>query len=272
VGLTVTAAVAREGSAELTVESLQLEPPRADEVLVRFTAAGLCATDLDAAAGQLATPRPVVLGHEGVGVVEVVGAAVAGMVVRPGDRVVCSLDSCGACPNCRRGQPAYCRRHSALNFEAHRADGSVGLRDGAGVAVHDHFFGQSSFAGYGLAHPASLVVVDGELPSEVLAPLGCGVVTGAGAVWNTLRVQPGAVVAVFGAGTVGLSAVMAARVAGAARVIAVDLHPNRLDLARALGATDAVAASTSAATAAAVLELTGGHGSTTASSRPGPPR
>ncbi|MGV9310766.1 NAD(P)-dependent alcohol dehydrogenase [Streptomyces sp. NPDC003691] len=254
---TVTAAVAREGHEGFRVEELELEDPRPDEVLVRYTAAGLCHTDLAAAAGALPTPRPVVLGHEGTGVVEAVGASVTG--VRPGDRVVLSLDSCGRCADCHGGMPAYCPEHGALNFAAARADGSAGLRDHRGEPVHDHFFGQSSFAGYGLAHPRGLVVVGSDVAPEILAPLGCGVVTGAGAVWNALRVTPGSTVAVLGAGAVGLSAVMAARVAGAARIIAVDPHPGRRELAVRLGATETVDAAAEDTTEA-VRGLTAGRG------------
>lgn len=254
---TITAAVAREGRDGFAIESLTLEDPRPDEVLVRYEAAGLCHTDLEAAAGTLPTPVPVVLGHEGTGVVEAVGSAVTG--VRAGDTVVLSLDSCGVCTACLGGQPAYCPRHVALNFEARRDDGSVGLRDADGLPVHDHFFGQSSFAGYGLAHPRGLTVVSGDVPPRIRAQLGCGVITGAGAVWNALRVTPGSTVAVFGAGAVGLSAVMAAQVAGAARVIVADLHAGRLALARELGATDVIDASAEDS-AGIVAELTHGRG------------
>jgi aryl-alcohol dehydrogenase len=251
----VTAAVCREAGAPFRIEELVLDDPRPDEVLVRFTAAGLCHTDLEVAAGRLPTPLPVVAGHEGVGVVESVGSAVGGFA--PGDRVVASFSSCGTCRNCRNGQPAYCPQHFPLNFGAQRADGTTGLRDTAGEPVHDHFFGQSSFAGYGLCRPSGLVNVSGaSTPDEVLAPLGCGVITGAGAVWNVLRVPPGATVAVFGAGAVGLSAVMAAVVAGAARIIVCDLRPARLDLAVRLGATDVLDGSGPGP----IRELTGGAG------------
>jgi len=205
----VTAAVCRAGGDLFGVEELVIDDPRPDEVLVRFTAAGLCHTDLEVAAGRMPTPFPVVAGHEGAGVVDAVGSAVSGFA--PGDRVVASFSFCGTCRNCRNGRPAYCPQHFPLNFGAQRTDGSTGLRDATGEPVHDHFFGQSSFAGYGLCRPSSLVRVSGSaLVDHVLAPLGCGVITGAGAVWNLLRVPPGSTVAVFGAGAVGLSAVMAA--------------------------------------------------------------
>ncbi|MER5523409.1 NAD(P)-dependent alcohol dehydrogenase [Streptomyces sp. NPDC002677] len=261
----VKAAVCRPDSEDpFALEELSIGDPRPDEVLVRFTAAGLCHTDLEVAAGRMPTPLPVVAGHEGAGVVEAVGAAVTGF--GPGDRVVASFSYCGTCRNCLSGRPAYCPLHFPLNFGARRADGSVGLRDASGGPVHDHFFGQSSFAGYGLCRPSSLIKVgDTDLPDHVLAPLGCGVITGAGAVWNLLKVAPGSTVAVFGAGAVGLSAVMAAAAAGAARIIVTDPHAARLDLAAHLGATDVLDATdaTDAPGGLAVeriRELTGGPG------------
>jgi aryl-alcohol dehydrogenase len=254
----VRGAVCR-GSGELfEVEDLAIEDPRPDEVLVRFTAAGLCHTDLEVANGRMPTPLPVVAGHEGAGVIEAAGQAVSGLAV--GDRVVASFSFCGACRNCLSGLPAYCPAHFPLNFGARRADGSTGLRDGGGLAVHDHFFGQSSFAGYGLCRPSSLVrIPESAPPDHLLAPLGCGVITGAGAVWNVLNVAPGATVAVFGAGAVGLSAVTAAAEAGATRVIVVDVHRARLDLAVRLGATDVFDAADADAVER-IRELTGGRG------------
>ncbi|HEY0475244.1 MAG TPA: NAD(P)-dependent alcohol dehydrogenase [Kribbella sp.] len=253
----VKAAVCRLGDDLFQVEELAIEDPRPDEVLVRFTAAGLCHTDLEVAAGRLPSPLPVVAGHEGAGVVEVVGAAVTGF--SPGDRVVASFSFCGTCRNCLSGLPAYCPSHFPLNFGAQRADGSVGLRDASGEAVHDHFFGQSSFADRALCRPSSLIKLpDSSPPDEVVAPLGCGIITGAGAVWNVLRVSPGSTVAVFGAGGVGLSAVMAAVVAGAARIIVSDPHSSRVDLALSLGATDVFEPADAGADH--VRELTAGQG------------
>ncbi|WP_326685222.1 NAD(P)-dependent alcohol dehydrogenase [Streptomyces microflavus] len=253
----VTAAVSRGAGQEFLIEELLLEDPRPDEILVRYSAAGLCHTDLEAAAGHLPTPHPVVLGHEGAGTVEAVGTAVTGFT--PGDSVVLSLDSCGTCRNCLAGQPAYCDHHIPLNFHSRRADGSVGLRDASGRPVHDHFFGQSSFASHGLAHSRGLVKVPAGLPLSMLAPLGCGLITGAGAVLNSLRVQAGSTVAVFGLGAVGLAALMAAAASGATRIIAVDRNSERLSLAAELGATEVIDATT-ANTTEAVMDLTGGRG------------
>lgn len=255
---TVTAAVSRSDAKDFCLERLTLEDPRPDEVLVQFTAAGLCHTDLEVAAGNMPTPLPVVAGHEGAGVVRAAGSAVTGF--GPGDRVLASLSFCGTCRNCLRGLPSYCPQHFPLNFGAQRADGSVGLRDAAGEPVRDHFFGQSSFASYGLCRTSSLIrVPETTLPDQVLAPLGCGIITGAGAVWNSLRLTPGSTLAVFGAGPVGLSAVMAAAAAGAARIIVSDPLASRLDLAARLGATDTVGPDTTSA-AAAIRGLTGGMG------------
>ena len=252
------AAVCRPGSDLFRMEDLAIEEPRPDEVLVRFTATGLCHTDLVVASGFMPTPFPVVAGHEGAGVVEAVGSAVTGF--SPGDRVVASFSFCGRCRNCLRGQPAYCPDHFPLNFGAQRADGSVGLRDASGNPVRDHFFGQSSFADYGLCRPSSLIrLPETAPPDDVLAPLGCGVITGAGAVWNALNVTSGSAVAVFGAGAVGLSAIMAAVAVGADRIIVSDIHSSRLDLAVHLGATDVFDASDGAG-AEQVRELTGGMG------------
>src|SRR5712672_115991 len=223
------AAVCRAGSDLFSLEDLTIEDPPQDELLVRFTATGLCHTDLEVAAGFMPTPFPVVAGHEGAGVVEAVGSAETGF--SPGDRVVASFSFCGSCRSCLSGQPAYCPDHFPLNFGAQRADGTVGLRDASGDPVRDHFFGQSSFADYGLCRPSSLIrIPETSPPDHVLAPLGCGVITGAGAVWNALKVSADATIAVFGAGAVGLSAVMAAVAAGASRIIAVDRHESRLVL------------------------------------------
>ncbi|MHB1319189.1 MAG: NAD(P)-dependent alcohol dehydrogenase, partial [Anaerolineae bacterium] len=173
--------------------------------------------------------------HEGAGVVEQAGAAVRG--VRPGDHVVLSFASCGACAACQAGRPARCERLGELNFGFQRADGSNALWRSN---VRGHFFGQSSFATYLLATERNAVVVDAGLPLETLAPLGCGMQTGAGAVLNTLNVPAGAGLAILGTGAVGLAALMAGRIAGANPLIAVDRVPMRLVLARELGATHTV--------------------------------
>jgi aryl-alcohol dehydrogenase len=233
----VHAAVSEVAGAPLVFRHLMLAPPRDDEVRVRVVATGVCQTDVAVRDVAARAPRPVVLGHEGAGVVEAVGAAVRR--VQPGDHVVMSFAACGECSACQRGEPAYCRASLALNFGCRRPDGSTALSDGA-AAVGSHFFGQSSFATHALCHERSLVRVPADLPLEMLGPLGCGLQTGAGAVINTLKVAPGARLAVLGTGAVGLAAVMAARLCGATRIVAVDVVPERLALAAELGATHTI--------------------------------
>jgi aryl-alcohol dehydrogenase len=249
------AAVVREAGAPFVLESVELDEPRPHEVLVRMVAAGLCHTDLSAQAGALPFPLPGVLGHEGAGVVEQIGEDVRG--VAPGDHVLASFSSCGVCPCCRSGHPAYCARFHSLNlFGGTRHDGShTVFKDGA--PLHGHFFGQSSFARHALVDERSLVKVPRDAPLATLAPLGCGIQTGAGAVLNVLRPAAGAALAVFGTGAVGCAAIMAAALSGLARIVAVDLVPERLELARELGATDVVDAGEVDA-AAALRELDGG--------------
>lgn len=230
---TIRAAVLRRSGQPLVIDELQLEGPRNDEVLVRLAASGICHTDIHFCDGGIASP--VVLGHEGAGVVEAVGAAVKG--VKRGDHVVLSYQSCGRCGPCVVGRPAECTRFWDLNFGFARRDGSNPL---AASGVRGSFFGQSSFASHALATERNLVRVGKSLPLERLAPLGCSMQTGAGTVMNSLAVRMEQSVAVFGTGAVGLAAVMAARVVGAGPVIAVDIVPKRLKLALELGATHAL--------------------------------
>ncbi|HZU56988.1 MAG TPA: NAD(P)-dependent alcohol dehydrogenase [Actinocrinis sp.] len=259
---TTTAALVETAGAPFSLAEVELDDPRPDEVVVRVTAAGICHTDLGVAAGALPFPLPGVLGHEGAGIVEAVGSAVTR--VRPGDQVLLSFTSCGRCANCRDGHPAYCLAWLPLNLlGGARADGSATVRKD-GAALGSHFFGQSSFARLAVVDERSLVRVPEGAPLDLLAPLGCGVQTGFGAVVNVLRPRPGATIVVTGAGAVGLSAVMAARLTPATRIIAVDRVPDRLELAVQLGATDTLDTSSlgsgSAGLAAALADLTGGHG------------
>jgi aryl-alcohol dehydrogenase len=254
---TTAAAVVESAGAGFSLTEVDLADPRPDEVLVRMVAAGLCHTDLGVAGGGLPFPLPGVLGHEGAGVVEAVGSAVTR--VRPGDQVLLSFTSCGNCANCRDGHPAYCATWLPLNLlGGARADGSPTIGRG-GEAIGGHFFGQSCFARHALVDERSLVKVPDGAPLDLLAPLGCGVLTGVGAVWNVLRPRPGATLLVTGAGAVGLSAVMASRLTPATEVIVVDRVATRLELARELGATHTVDTTTTDL-AEAVAEITGGRG------------
>jgi aryl-alcohol dehydrogenase len=236
----IQAAVLRAGDKPYSIESLDLSGPGPGEILVRIVGAGLCHTDMVPRAPDFASlaPLPMVTGHEGAGVVETVGPGVAGIAV--GDHVVLSFDSCGGCSNCRAGHPAYCDTFLPRNLSGRNLDGSSPATDAAGKPVGARWFGQSSFATHAIAGPRNAVVVDRSLPLELLGPLGCGIQTGAGSVLIAMGVRAGASIAVYGTGAVGLAAVMAARVAGATTIVAVDLHAARLELARELGATHAI--------------------------------
>jgi aryl-alcohol dehydrogenase len=251
----VKAAVVRKKGGPFSIEQLQLEDPRADEVLVRIVAAGMCHTDLVVRDQVYPVPQPIVLGHEGAGVVEKVGGGVS--KVQPGDHVVLTFMSCGSCRMCQQGRPANCINFNAHNFSGARADGSGSLRDERGP-IHDHFFGQSSFGTFAVANERNVVKVPKTAPLELLGPLGCGIQTGAGAVMNALKIGHGAGFAAFGAGAVGLSAVMAARAVGATTIIAVDVVPARLALAKEIGATHAVDAKQSDPVAAIKAIIDGG--------------
>jgi aryl-alcohol dehydrogenase len=233
----IEAAVLRMGSAELSRETIELEEPRPNEILVRLVATGVCHTDIKMAESPDRVPRPIVLGHEGAGIVERVGSAVA--KVAAGDHVVMSYDYCGACPSCLEDDKVYCHNMGAYNFGGRRADGTSALSKG-GELIGGSFFGQSSFADFAICTERNVVKVRKDAPLELLGPLGCGIQTGAGAVLNALRVQPGKTIAVFGVGSVGLSGIMAARLAGAAKIIAVDVVTERLAMASELGATHIV--------------------------------
>ena len=252
----IEAAVSRVGQPHPVIETLDIEEPRAGEILVRIVATGICHTDLKVHAGQGArTPLPAVLGHEGAGVVECIGEGVRTVAV--GDRVVLSGSSCGVCPSCLHSFPSYCLEMLRRNFSGSRLDGSSPLSLG-GERIHAHFFGQSSFARYAIAGERSAVKVAADVPLELLGPLGCGILTGAGAVLNAFSVGAGDSLAVFGSGGVGLAAIMAARLVGVSRIIAIDRVPRRLELARELGATHTLDA-THGDTVAAIREITG-HG------------
>ncbi|GGT21533.1 NAD(P)-dependent alcohol dehydrogenase [Streptomyces chromofuscus] len=246
----IRAAVAEGRSQPLVIEELELDQPREDEVLVRLVATGICQTDAHAWHQRIPVALPHVLGHEGAGVVERVGASVDGL--EPGDHVVLSFQSCGRCEPCLGGHPAYCDKAFAANFSGARLDGSRGLRRtrGAGTGVNAHFFGQSSFATHALTSASNTVKVTKDAPLEQLAPLGCGLQTGAGAVLNSFALPAGASIAVLGTGAVGFGALMAAGVACAAKIIAVDVHAERLALAQELGATHVVDARQEDVTAA----------------------
>jgi aryl-alcohol dehydrogenase len=234
----IQAAVLRGETSPFAIEEVELAAPGPDQVLVRIVGAGHCHTDVLPRAGAGFGPPPIVLGHEGAGVVEAVGAAVRTVAV--GDHVVVSFDSCGACANCRAAHPAYCDTFLERNLAGPGLGDGSSLTDSDGNPLAGRWFGQSSFATHAVVDARNAVVVDKDLPLELLGPLGCGVQTGAGAVLEVLRVRPGDGIVITGTGAVGLSAVMAAKVAGATTIVAIDLNAERLALAAELGATDTI--------------------------------
>ena len=247
----VTAAVLVTPNQPFDFRDLELTDPAADEILVRIRATGICHTDIGI---QPHHPLPAVLGHEGCGDVLRVGSAVTGLA--PGDRVVLTFDSCGNCRTCAADRPAHCQNVLALNFAGVRSDGTTTLTDPASGAVHGSFFGQSSFATLALANERNAVRVSTDIDPALLAPLGCGIQTGAGTVINTLAATAGSSLVCFGIGAVGASAIMAAVLRGCTTIVAVDINAERLELARSLGATHTLLNGSGAL--ARIRELTGG--------------
>lgn len=233
----IHAAVAFGAGEPFRIEECELSAPGPGEMLVELLACGICHTDLAAKDHGMGTPLPAVLGHEGTGIVRELGEGVSGFAA--GDRVLMSFGACGSCPSCSNRKPSYCQHVFTFNLLGTRVDGSspVSLR---GQSLTGHFFAQSSFASHAVVSVTNAVRLDDDLPPELMAPLACGVQTGMGTVVNVLQAGPQDSVAVFGCGTVGLSAVIAARIRGCRRIIAVDLNEARLTLARELGATDTI--------------------------------
>ena len=249
-----TAAVLEATGGDIVVGEVELDPPGPGEVLVRIVGTGICHTDVSAISGSLPAPPPIVLGHEGSGVVEAVGPGVR--KVAPGDHVVLSVGvHCGVCDQCLAGRPYACVSGMGLGFSGIMPDGTKRLHRGG--AEISHFFCQSSWAEHAVVPAEIAVKVPADAPIEKLGPLGCGVQTGAGAVMNVAQVRPGDSVAVIGCGGVGLSAIMAAAASGATTIIAVDIDPRRIELAKSFGATDGVDSS-STDPVQAIHGLTGG--------------
>lgn len=242
--------------APFRVETLEIDDPRPGEVRVRLAGCGVCHTDLVARDGDLPFSFPGVLGHEGAGVVEAVGEGVTS--VREGDRVVIGWPWCGRCRNCLTGNPRFCLDLGPLITTGGRPDGSTALRRPGGGAVHSHFFGQSSFATSAITSERALVPVGDSVPLAAVGVLACGIATGAGAVLNAVRPQPGSSVVIYGAGAVGLAAVMAARSTAATAIVAVDPVASRRALARKYGATEVIDPATAGDVVAAVHEICGG--------------
>jgi aryl-alcohol dehydrogenase len=247
------AAVLHEVGGDPQLCDVTIRPPVDDEVLVRIDAVGICHTDVSVAARWPAKRLPMVFGHEGVGTVVAAGP---GARAAEGQQVVLTFASCGGCADCAAGRPAYCDRSTDLNMRGDRRDEASALRLD-GEPVTGGFFGQSSFATHALSRPANTVVLTTALAPELAAPLACSVQTGVGTVLNALSAGPDDALVVFGAGAVGLSAMMGARIAGCRSIVAVDPVPERLALATELGAT-ATVDPTAVDAAAAIGDLTGG--------------
>lgn len=247
---TVRAAVLNAIREPLSVDPLEVRGPRDGEVLVRLGAAGVCHSDLHAITGDLPMPLPCVLGHEGAGVVEAVGAGVDR--VHKGDHVVLNwVPYCGSCWYCQSGNQYLCQQGyvKAMGAEVFHRNGTI-------VA---QFAGVGSMAEYTVVPEVACIPIDADIPLDRACLIGCGVMTGVGAVINTARVAPGQSVAVFGAGGVGLNVIQGAVLAGANPIIAVDLNPKKLELAKQFGATHTVNGGTTDPVAA-IEELTGGIG------------
>ncbi|CAN5203741.1 NAD(P)-dependent alcohol dehydrogenase [soil metagenome] len=235
---TAHAAVLHGIDAPFAFEDVVLDEPRASELLVKIVASGLCHTDLAVQHGHMPGNFPEVLGHEGAGIVEKVGEGVTQFAV--GDHVALSFASCGHCVNCLNGREAYCLNAGILNIAGVREDGTGTMTAADGGEMHGSFFGQSSFASYSIVAERNAVKIPSDISLELVGPLGCGIQTGAGTVLNSLAVPAGASIVVSGTGAVGLSAIMAAKAAGATTIIALDVLQERLDFATKLGATHVI--------------------------------
>jgi aryl-alcohol dehydrogenase len=251
----IKAAVVREKSAPFVIDTVELCEPRADELIVRVVASGMCQTDLHGRDGYFTSPYPAVYGHEGSGVVHAVGGAVQNFA--PGDHVVMSYPWCGTCANCRQQRLNYCLDGRKLKMGGTRADGSTLLAKN-GTPVYSAYFQQSSFGTFALTQERWTVKVRKDAPLELLGPLACSGQTGAGAVLNVAKPNPGESLAVFGVGAVGLSALMAAKIAGCAPIVAVDVHAHRLALARELGASRVIDHKTCKDVVGEIRKITGG--------------
>ena len=248
------AAVLHQPETPLTIDEVELGPVKAEDVLVRIVASGVCHSDLHVYHGQKGWPMPMVLGHEGAGIVEEVGSAVT--QARAGDHVVINLAPyCGRCRHCSTGRVYRCLNRRGPAGCLYDGDTRLASR---GQRIH-HFANSATYARHAIIHESSAIRVDDDIPLEKACLVGCALPTGIGAVINTARVEPGSTVVVIGCGGVGLNVVQGARLAGAARVIAVDVLEHKLAIAREFGATDIIDASMES-TVEQVQRMTGGEG------------
>ena len=233
----INAVIAYEKEKVFSYEEVEISEPRDDEIRVKIMAVGLCHTDVIARDGLYQLGRDAVLGHEGAGIVEKIGKNIT--KVKVGDRVAISFRSCGSCRRCEQQNSAYCTDFVAMNITGKRTDGSSCIHH-AGKEIASNFFGQSSFASHAMTYETNIVHVPDDIPFEIAAPLGCGVQTGAGTVLRSLKCESGSSIVVTGCGTVGLSAIMAAKIAGCEQIIAIEPVLSRRELALSLGATHTI--------------------------------
>ncbi|GAB6450878.1 zinc-binding dehydrogenase [Bacillus luti] len=232
-----TKAIVSTPEKDFNVQEVYLDEIKDDEILVKIIASGICHTDATVLDGTMPTPKPVVLGHEGSGIVEKVGSNV--ITVTPGDHVVLGFAYCGHCENCLDGNAAACEHMMELNFSGKNKRHVTPIHDLNNNDI-SQFFGQSSFAYHAVVDENNVVKVTTDVDLRLLGPLGCGIMTGSGTILNSLQPKPGSSLVVFGTGAVGLSALMAAKIAGCTTIIAVDIHDSRLELAKELGATHTI--------------------------------
>ncbi len=250
------AAVLWDDSGKFQINEVELAEPKSNEVLVKIAGTGVCHTDTTVIDRSVPIPLPAIVGHEGSGVVEAVGSEVKG--VKPGDKVVLTYYTCGHCPACIAGMPSGCESYGPVNFGGHHGDWTHRLSTVDGKEIST-FFAQSSFAEYAVVDQRACIVIDdADVDVALLGPLGCGIMTGAGAVCNTLAPRVGDSIAIFGCGGVGLSAVMMAKAMGCTTIIGVDAVPSRLELAKELGCTHVINGKETPDIAEAIKEITKG--------------
>ncbi|MGH0036041.1 MAG: zinc-binding dehydrogenase [Myxococcota bacterium] len=248
------AAICRELNKPVVVEQVTVESPRRDEVMIKMKACGVCHSDLSATNGTIPMPPPLVLGHEAAGIVEEVGEGVTEVAV--GDLIVVSwVPMCGKCRYCASGRPQLCDVGARTAFTLQ--DGSSRLKDSSGADLN-HFAGVAVMAEYATVHRDNVIKIDPDIPATGAALVGCAVMTGVGAALNTAKVVPGSTCAVFGAGGIGLNVIQGCAVAGAQKIIAVDMEDKKLEYAREFGATHTINPSTDGDAVPKIQELTGG--------------
>lgn len=248
------AVVHRELNKPVNVEEVTFAPPGRDEVMIKMKATGVCHSDLSATNGTIPMPPPLVLGHEACGVVDQVGEGVDDVAV--GDTIIVSwVPMCGKCRYCASGRPQLCDMSAKAAFTL--PDGTSRITDAGGNNLN-HFAGVAVMAEYATVHKDNVIKIDDDIPASVAALVGCAVMTGVGAALNTAKVEPGSMVAVFGAGGIGLNVIQGSAVAGAEKIIAVDMEDKKLEFARTFGATHTINPGSDGDAVAKIHELTGG--------------